>query len=300
MLEFQEAWAALCCATFGRGSERILLDSVECDGTEDHLAECQELGDRMADGTNEMEGRVEVLHDGEWGTVCDNSWGMDDATVVCRMLGFGGAAEAPCCAHFGQGSGNILLDNVLYKGSKDNVGSCLYPDIGEHNCRYDEDERYRRFVLLEELPTEKEELKFYTTENGARYVTTPAVSMTQTLSAECWVFSSPRQPLPRPVKYGPGSGSIILDDVSCDGQEENLADCFEIRLVDGSNEYEGRVEVRHEGVWGTVCGDFWSIEDATVSDSCLQDARFRKGVGGALLCQIRLRLWQNLNECPIL
>uniref|UniRef100_A0A3P8U6W1 SRCR domain-containing protein n=1 Tax=Amphiprion percula TaxID=161767 RepID=A0A3P8U6W1_AMPPE len=94
---------------------------------------------RLVGGEEDFEGRVEVFHAGRWGSVCDDQWDDRDAEVVCRQLGFGGVAKAWSWAHFGQGSGPILLDAVKCTGNELFLDQCPHGDWEQHNCDHMED-----------------------------------------------------------------------------------------------------------------------------------------------------------------
>ena len=94
---------------------------------------------RLVNGPTELEGRVEVLYKGVWGTVCDNGWDLNDTQVVCRQLGFGPAVAARRSAYYGEGSGRIWLDNVNCVGTELYIENCSHNGWGFGFCDHRED-----------------------------------------------------------------------------------------------------------------------------------------------------------------
>ena len=89
-------------------------------------------------GTAPHEGRVEILYNNTWGTICDDEWDDIDATVVCKQLGYGNGT-ARKRSHFGQGSGQIWMNKVNCDGTEDELADCKIKQFGLHNCGHDQD-----------------------------------------------------------------------------------------------------------------------------------------------------------------
>ncbi len=283
-------------AAFGQGTGSIVLDNVACTGTETNLFDCPNNGIgihncahsedagvvcsgqkycilpivihstlyigpapdctdgdvRLVGGGTIFEGRVEVCNNGAWGTVCDDLWDTTDGNVVCTQLGFGTASSAPCCAAYGQGAGDILLDNVQCSGSESRLLDCTHNGLAIHNCAHSED-----------------------------------------AGVVC-------------------SGTFLLDfcvpdKLNCD-YVYTVCTNGDVRLVGGSTDYEGRVEVCDQNAWGTVCDDLWDTTDgnvvcaqlgfgmATAAQCC---ANFGQGTGSILLDNVGcIGTEMSILDCP--
>ncbi|XP_040608782.1 deleted in malignant brain tumors 1 protein isoform X4 [Mesocricetus auratus] len=228
---------------------------------------------RLVNGDHRCQGRVEVLYQGYWGTVCDDSWDTQDADVVCRQLGCGHSVSAPGGARFGQGSGDILMGAVYCSGQEPYLSSCQHDGWYNHDCGHREDAGVVcSDVIYEEtttVPTEEA--------TTAEPYTTPE----PTTTAESTF----------PVSHIP-TGSV-----------PGLA----LRLVNGGDRCQGRVEILYQGSWGTVCDDSWDINDANVvcrqlgcgwAVSAPQNALFGQGSGPIVLDDVACTGYEyNLWSC---
>ncbi|KAJ8040995.1 Neurotrypsin [Holothuria leucospilota] len=275
-------------AYFGEGSGRIWLDNVECAGDEETIADCRrnQFGDhncqhyedagvecskqevesvteetiediRLVGGSTANVGRLEVLVDGRWGTVCDDDWDINDASVVCRQLGYPGADSAEGFAFFGQGSDPIWLDNVRCSGEEDNLLDCPKNDFGEHNCNHYEDAGVRCTRTETVAPTDVtaplviEDIRLVGGRSGEEgrlevYVNgewgTVCDDFWDRLDADvvCRQLGYTGSAYSRTSEsFGLGEGRIWLDDVRCTGSEESLQDC---RMNDIGDENCGHSE----------------------------------------------------------
>ncbi|KFW71522.1 Deleted in malignant brain tumors 1 protein, partial [Pygoscelis adeliae] len=218
------------------------------------LARAEVAEVRLVEGPNRCAGRVEVLHTGQWGTICDDSWDLNDAAVVCRQLGCGRAEAAHSRAYFGQGTGHIWLDDMSCTGSEDNLAQCQAHPWGQSNCHHGEDAG----VVCSGTSQ--------SSQAGGR----PCLAGGAELPGDRVIAPGVPAERDRARAVQAGLGSWRGTEVPEPGP---------IRLVGGPNRCAGRVEVLHEEQWGSVCHDNWDLNDAQVV--CKQ-----LGCGDAVLAPI--------------
>ncbi|XP_029769908.1 deleted in malignant brain tumors 1 protein-like, partial [Terrapene carolina triunguis] len=252
---------------------------------------------RLVNGTGHCAGRVEIYYNGSWGTVCDDSWDLSDSNVICKQLGCGHAINATVSAHYGQGSGQIWLDDVNCSGNESNLWDCPSGSWGQHNCRHKEDAGVLCSGLVKLLP-----LRVVGVEDRCSgRVEVWYRGSWGTVCDDSWDMADANVvckqlgcgsavSAPGEAAFGEGTGPIWVETLNCRGTESSLWDCpakpwdksncdhkedaavncsgsketKPLRLVDGGSPCAGRVEVKHQDQWGTVCSDRWDMADAGV------------------------------------
>ena len=100
---------------------------------------------RLVDGKTGNEGRLEVYHNGEWGTIADDYWTDVESDVACRQLGYDAGSVGNSArfleSHFGGAASDvpIWLDDLQCTGDENRLVDCGHLPWGEHNTQGGED-----------------------------------------------------------------------------------------------------------------------------------------------------------------
>ncbi|PFX29780.1 Lysyl oxidase-like 2 [Stylophora pistillata] len=247
------------------------------------------------------EGVVLVEHEGKWGYICPSKWTQSNSYVLCGQLGFPAAKTPTTHTETIQDVEPVYwLDQVTCKGWEGSIVSCDHTGWGRHQCedggavriecvrrllRKPLDVRLRSGALVSEGRVEIQHSRYWGTICDDHWTIREANVVCRSMGYGTATMAS------RNAYYGRGIGKIMLDDVYCVGNEKSIKQCkksrwqksncdhhedagvrcnvpslqgHEVRIRGGANHLEGRVEVFHDGKWGTVCADGWGIEEAMI------------------------------------
>ncbi|XP_053800844.1 antigen WC1.1-like isoform X1 [Vidua chalybeata] len=322
--DWEALWAVVVCrqlgcgrvassspyAPFGQGSGRIWLQPFFCRGAEDTLEECRHFGWgrhfcgherdvgvtctdavelRLAGGSSACAGRVEVKLQGQWGSVGDNDWDMEDAEVVCQHVGCGSASGAYYARDtFGLGGWLVSLVQVDCSGNEATLWDCKIRSWGLYNSSvhyWDAAvacQGFSRLVGGDGACAGRLEVR-----QGRAWVGVceDQVDMKAAQVVCRELGCGEALAIPGRAGFGRGSGSFWDRGFQCNGSEPLLSACARrpahrqgctgpasvtcssytgFRLGNSSSGCSGRVEVAVRGTWGSVCASEWDLADAHV------------------------------------
>ncbi|XP_022097413.1 deleted in malignant brain tumors 1 protein-like [Acanthaster planci] len=283
----------------------ILLQLVVAAFTQEHDLRLSNIGGKQ--------GRVEVLNNGQWGTICKDGWNFFDALVVCKQLGFPWLARNGWKHDAGNGTGPVWLSNVECKGPESRLEECPHDGWMQHQCADTshaaavtclDQEEFRDLDIIKEvmyvflrdgnaayqeeglillnLYTDDYERRFLLCDQGWNLADANVIcrqkgfdSVHRATTGFYFGRHDPKTP------YSSEKVSYLATNFSCIGNESHILQCpaqawfqddcpngyqagvvcnrvkepedFQIRLVNGTNPNEGRLEVYLNGSWGSVC-----------------------------------------------
>uniref|UniRef100_A0A3B1JGM5 SRCR domain-containing protein n=1 Tax=Astyanax mexicanus TaxID=7994 RepID=A0A3B1JGM5_ASTMX len=321
----------LGAAAFGRGEGQVWSEELQCKGNESEIHFCPKSSSlkhncshyndvglvcsgtaRLMDGSDSCSGRVELQYLSEWGTVCDVSWDMRAASVLCAQLKCGSAVAVLGSDWFGKGRGRIWADVFDCQGNETHLSKCPISSWSRTACSHKQDAGVicsGDAVRLSGVMECEGEVEVFFRQDWRRVLldswseSEASVVCRQLGCGSVLNISSSSS-------SSPEHSYMCVTGFNCSGSEALLRNCsssqtlyeklfYSIRLVGSGGDCAGRLEVFHSGSWGTVSDELWDIEDAQVvcrqlqcgvalSDLVPVPARFGSGTGP---------IWLNEVEC---
>ncbi|NWW74449.1 SRCRM protein, partial [Climacteris rufus] len=254
---------------------------------------------RLANGSTACSGRVELLHGGEWGALCDYLWDLPAANDLCQQLDCGIALLIPSGQSFGEGNGSVWNGTFSCEKNGSHLRDCPVHALHHGECPAG---KQARVVCSGEQWKGCSRSRLV---NGTTCSGIVEIRHGDTWGRLCqsWWNLQAASVLCHQLNCGyaksiqmedhfvHGNGSIWRDAFHCEGRESCLWDCAQmtlgnptcsaeeaatvtcsgnpglaesLRLSGGESRCDGRVEISLHGVWSRVLDDDWDIKDAHV------------------------------------
>ncbi|XP_028275078.1 scavenger receptor cysteine-rich type 1 protein M130-like isoform X2 [Parambassis ranga] len=269
---------------------------------------------RLVEGINVCSGRLEVKSDQSWSSVCEDDFNLQNAEVVCRELGCGapsvfkgglyGAAEAPVWMRRFQCGGHesALLDCGSSQSTENSCSAgkavgltCSDPgDLrlvgGANRCsgrlELKHNAEWREvYISYSDWPLKKAAVVCQWLDCGSPVSTSfrdlSSMQPMWNIITSCFKYGS----ITKECVRGSDMSSKILE-MSCSDS---------VRLVEGTNVCSGRLEVKSDQSWSSVCEDDFNLQNAEVvcrELNCGAPSVFKGGLYGAAEAPVWMRRFQ--------
>ncbi|XP_053388861.1 neurotrypsin-like [Mercenaria mercenaria] len=149
MLGFSTGNAEIKSTNGLQNVDDLFAKQLSCNGTENDLTQCKWLEHscannqiveincrtniRLKEGPHNQSGRVEVYFENRWGTLCDELFDDNAASVICRMLGYNPKfAKGYGRTRYGGGVGDITIEKLRCSGAETDISECKSNQWGSH------------------------------------------------------------------------------------------------------------------------------------------------------------------------
>ncbi|VDI02394.1 Hypothetical predicted protein [Mytilus galloprovincialis] len=249
---------------------------------------------RLVGGSSRLQGRLEIFDRGIWGTVCNDGFDYNDASVVCRQLGSSSWTNVKFYTS-GDGMGQISLTDLACFGNESALINCGHSSSTFINCDHDKDVGVWCFDATEgdlrlNGGTDYGILEIYHSNSWGSICDDGFTKDNAIVACRQMKLRSTHAEF---YTAGNGVGMIWLDDVICTKTSDGIDMCrhrgwgmhdcshgedvgvrciggYEIfqgdlRLVGGSSPRDGRLELFYNYQWRTICHDHFDVVDARVA-----------------------------------
>ncbi|XP_052763290.1 deleted in malignant brain tumors 1 protein-like [Mya arenaria] len=270
------------------------ITGLHCTGNEQHISDCTantwgtlshcdrltiacNSTVRLVNGTSERSGRVEILHQGRWGTICADHFDIHVADVVCRKAGIRlWNASVLTGSPFGRGNLPTVLNSTSCNGDEWDLSTCISSPWQDTMCNGTDVATVHCKVLNSPIRLVGG-ITEYDGEVEIKYKNIwsriGSISGQQNVDLICALLGYNFSSNAKVISLN-SSGDFLLGNWNCTGNELDVSLCsgysevlstcrstqavvidcsIRVRLVDGPYPTKGRVEVFNQGKWGPVC-----------------------------------------------